>query len=108
VRLVLPMPVGMPHHLARWAAGADMSSLPTGLALGVRQYLGRAQQITPQSRELLGRQLAAQVQQYVAPPPPAHTRPEDFLAAVIASRRDRDLARLQREDQLRRRLTARR
>ena len=106
VRLVLPLPARMPPHLARWAATADISSLPVGLALGVRQYLGRVHEITPQSRAVLGNQLAEQVRPYVAPPPPAATSPEDFLAAVIASRRDRDLARLQREDQLRRRLTA--
>ena len=34
--------------------------------------------------------------------------PEAFLAAVVAARRDRDHARLVREDQLRRRLTVRR
>jgi uncharacterized RDD family membrane protein YckC len=107
VRLALPHPTQMPPQLARWAAAADISSLPVGLALGVRQYLGRVHEITPQSRALLGQQLATQVRAYVAPAPPANTPPEDFLAAVIASRRDRDLARLQREDQLRRRLTAR-
>ncbi len=108
VRLVLPFPARMPPHLARWAATADISSLPVGLALGVRQYLGRVHEITPESRAVLGNQLAEQVRAYVAPPPPAATSPEDFLAAVIAARRDRDLARLQREDQFRRKLTARR
>ena len=38
--------------------------------------------------------------------PPPGTPPWAFLAAVIASRRDRDLARLHREDALRRRLTS--
>ncbi len=108
VRLSLPSPPVMPPHLSRWATAADITSLPTGLALGVRQYLGRVDQITPASRDLLGRQLAERVQQHVAPPPPPGTRPEDFLAAVVATRRDRDLTRLQREDALRRRLTARR
>ncbi len=108
VALVLPPPVWMPRHLAQWAAGADISSLPVGLALGVRQYLGRVHQFTPASRALLGEQLATQVRLYVAPPPPPGTRADDFLAAVIAARRDRDFARLQREEALRRRLTARR
>ena len=46
--------------------------------------------------------------QYVAPVPPPGTPPEAYLAAVIASRRERDQARLAREAELRRRLTARR
>jgi len=108
VRLSLPMPVSMPPPLARWASTADISSLPTGLALAVRQFLGRVHQITPQSRDLIGRQLADQVMQYVAPAPPPNTPPDQFLAAVVASRRDRDLRRLQNEDALRRRLTAHR
>jgi hypothetical protein len=44
---------------------------------------------------------------YVAPPPPPGTQPWDFLAAVAAARRERDLARLHRDDALRARLTAR-
>jgi uncharacterized RDD family membrane protein YckC len=107
VRLVLPPPVWMPRHLAQWAAGADIASLPIGLSLAVRQYLGRVHQITPASRATIGEQLATQVRTHVAPEPPPGTTNEDFLAAVIAARRDRDAARLQREDALRRRLTSR-
>lgn len=108
VVLRLPQPTQMPPALARWAAGADIASLPTGLAIAIRQLLGRLHQITPESRSLLTADLAEQARAYVAPAPPTGTSPEDFLAAVIASRRDRDHARLVREDALRRRLTARR
>ena len=103
--LTLPAPAPMPHQLARWAAAADITSLPTGLALSVRQYLSRVHEITPQARTEVGGRLARQVSAYVAPAPPSGTPPEAFLAAVIATRRDRDLARLRREDALRRRLT---
>jgi hypothetical protein len=41
---------------------------------------------------------------YVAPPPPAGTHPETFLAAVLAERRRRDVARLAREQATRQRL----
>jgi hypothetical protein len=44
---------------------------------------------------------------YVAPPPPPGTTSWDYLAAVSSARRDRDLARLHRDDSLRARLTAR-
>lgn len=104
-RLALPPPVPMPAPLRGWAATADIAPLPTGLALAVRQYLGRIHQITPQSRVALAQRLAAQVQPFVSPPPPPGTPPEYFLAAVVAARRDRDWARLQREAELTRRLT---
>ncbi|WP_372729617.1 RDD family protein [Nocardioides sp.] len=108
VALRLAQPPRMPPPLAGWAATADIASLPTPLALGVRQYLGRLPQLDAASRTVLGARLAGQVQAYVAPPPPPGTPPEAFLAAVIAARRERDSARLQREDELRRRLTGRR
>ena len=106
VRLRLPPPTLMPPHLAGWARTADISSLPTGLALAVRQFLGRLPSIDPHSRALLGTRLADQVAEHVAPPPPPGTTPEAYLAAVVASRRERDQARLAREAEARRRLTA--
>jgi uncharacterized RDD family membrane protein YckC len=108
VRLRLAPPTPMPPPLADWARSADMTSLPTGLALAVRQFLGRLPTIDPASRASLGDRLAHQVQPFVAPAPPPGTPPEAFLAAVIASRRERDQARLAREAELRHRLTARR
>ena len=108
VRLRLAPPALMPPQLASWARTADMASLPTGLALAVRQYLGRLPAVDPASRVSIGTRLAEQVSDYVAPSPPPGTPPEAYLAAVIASRRERDQARLAREAELRRRLTARR
>jgi uncharacterized RDD family membrane protein YckC len=107
VHLRLPPPPQMPPQLAHWAAGADIASLPTGLALAIRQFLGRAPQIDPAARQSLGVRLADETRQYVAPAPPSGTPPEAFLAAVIAARRDRDHARLIREEQLRHRLLRR-
>ena len=107
VVLRLPMPAPMPPPLARWAASADIASLPTGLAVAVRQFLGRSGQIDPAVRHELAARLADQARPYVAPAPPPGTPPEAFLAAVIAARRDRDHQRLYREAMLRHRLTAR-
>jgi uncharacterized RDD family membrane protein YckC len=104
VRLRLTPPTLMPPPLAQWARSADMTSLPTGLALAVRQFLARLPTLDPQSRVTIGTRLADQVSEYVAPAPPPGTPPEAYLAAVIASRRERDQARLQREAELRRRL----
>lgn len=104
VALRLAQPALMPPHLVAWADGADMASLPTGLMLAVRQFLGRLPTIDDDSRSSIGARLADEVLTYVSPTPPVGTRPEDFLAAVIASRRQRDLARLEREAALRARL----
>lgn len=107
VALRLAPPTPMPPPLAGWARAADITALPTGLALAVRQYLGRAAGLDPASRQEIGAQLAAQVAAHVAPPPPPGTPDVAYLAAVVASRRERDTARLQRDAELRRRLGAR-
>lgn len=90
--------VPMPPRLAGWAAGADLGRLPDGLALSVRQFLVRAPGLHPASRIDLGGRLAAETARHVAPLPPAGTPPEEFLAAVIAARRDRDYTALVRTE----------
>jgi uncharacterized RDD family membrane protein YckC len=94
---LLPPPL-MPPPLAQWAAGADLAALPPGLAIAVRQFLGRAHGLTPASRHELGQSLLASVLPHVSPPPPAGVHAEYILAAVIADRRRRDAERLARED----------
>lgn len=108
VRLRLAPAALMPPHLQTWAQNADLATLPTGLALAIRQYLGRAATLDSRTRHDLGSRLAADVSAYVAPPPPPGTLPQDLLAAVMASRRERDMARLEREAAMRRRLVGER
>jgi uncharacterized RDD family membrane protein YckC len=107
VRLTLPAPAPMPHGLAGWAAAADVGTPPVGLTLAVRQYLGRLPELDASSRDRLGAMLSTRMAEYVAPAPPPGTTSWDFLAAVSAARRDRDLARLRRDEILRARLTDR-
>ncbi|PUB22912.1 putative RDD family membrane protein YckC [Promicromonospora sp. AC04] len=90
-------PVVMPQSLASWAHTADMRRLPDGLALAARQLLGRAARLAPESRARLADDLAGRIEPYVAPGPPAGTHPEAFLHAVLAERRERELAAGQRE-----------
>ncbi|MFT4265515.1 MAG: hypothetical protein QM572_19200, partial [Nocardioides sp.] len=52
----------------------------------------------------VGLRLCERTAALVAPPPPAGTPVDDFLAAVIAGRRERDAARFAREAALRERL----
>ncbi len=85
-------PIVCPPELEAWAQNADMRSLPDRTSLYARKYLARTATLTPQVRRELGLELAAEVEQYVAPRPPAGTHPERFLAAVLATRRDREYA----------------
>ena len=106
VRLRLAPPAPMPPELAAWARAADVAALPTGLALAIRQFLGRLAGLDPASRAAVGAGLAQQVSPYVAPPPPAGTPP----GVPRGRRRDPPRARparLGRERAFRERLTAR-
>lgn len=90
-------PVSMPPELAGWAMGADMGRIPDPLALAARSFLERAGSLNPGSRVRLGTRLADALSAHVAPPPPAGTYPERFIAAVLAERRRRSLARLSQQ-----------
>ncbi|WP_343909198.1 RDD family protein, partial [Nocardioides aquiterrae] len=70
VRLRLAAPPPMPPQLASWARHADLAALPTGLALAVRQFLGRYPSLDPASRVAVGARLGVAVREHVAPPPP--------------------------------------
>ena len=85
-------PLIMPPELAGWAARTDIRRLPGNLALTGRTFLQRTATLRPAARARLGADLAARVLPFVAPPPPADTHPERFLAAVLCERRDRELA----------------
>ncbi|WP_062463483.1 RDD family protein [Demequina soli] len=90
-RRALPR-LAMPATLAGWAATADITRLPDGLALTARMFLARAGTMHAPSRVRIGTRLSQQLATHVAPPPPAGTHPEDFLAAVLVARRDREQA----------------
>ncbi|NAZ86542.1 RDD family protein [Kineococcus sp. T90] len=91
----VPLPP-MPPELAGWAGSADIGRLPEGTVVAARQFLGRAASLHAASRGALGASLADALLAHVAPPPPAGTDPERFLAAVLVERRDRELVRLRR------------
>lgn len=107
VRLALPLPPPMPPPLAAWAADADVARPPAHLTLSVRQFLARAHTMEPRARHLLALRLADLLTDHVSPPPPPGTPPEAFCCAVLAARRERDVARLHREEQTRLRLLRR-
>jgi uncharacterized RDD family membrane protein YckC len=90
-----PAPQVMPPELAWWAQSLELSGLGPQQAEMARQYLARWSELTPQVRYEMGYRVAAEVISRIAPPPPAGAPPQQVLAAVLAERHRRELARLQ-------------
>jgi uncharacterized RDD family membrane protein YckC len=83
----------MPPALAGWAAQLDLSGLGNDLALSVRQFVARADDLTPAAREELGRRLVGAVTDVVGPAP-VGAPGWAVLSAVLAERRRREEQRL--------------
>ncbi|MCV7259651.1 RDD family protein [Mycobacterium shimoidei] len=90
----LPPPPAMPPSLSWWAASLQLSGLSGAQAELARQFLARAPQLEPHLRYQMACRIAADVLAHVAPPPPPGTPPHLALAAVLAERHRRELARL--------------
>jgi uncharacterized RDD family membrane protein YckC len=89
-----PPSLSMPPWLATWAAELDVAAVPDGVALAVRQYLGRYGELNEGARDQLGAQLAQQVSGYLGVPLPTDTWAATYLSAVLAERRNRELGRM--------------
>lgn len=85
---LLPPPLIMPPELQEWANQVDITRLTGTLAWRTRQFLNTTTELAPEHRIALGTSLAMQVQEFISIPPPPHTHPERFLAAVLVLRRD--------------------
>jgi uncharacterized RDD family membrane protein YckC len=103
---LLPAPT-MPPPLGQWAMQADIATLPPSLAIAMRQFLGRSNQLAPAVRDRVGRELFVAAMKHVSPAPPPMIHHEHVLAAILADRRRRDAQRLAREDARRARLVPR-
>ncbi len=91
-RMTAPPP--MPPSLAWWASSLQLSGLDSDRAELARQFLTRAPQLDPRMRDEMAQRVAGEVLARVAPPPPPGTPPQYLLAAVLAERHRRELARL--------------
>jgi uncharacterized RDD family membrane protein YckC len=87
-------PPAMPPSLAWWASSLQLSGLNAGQAEVARQFLSRATQLDRQLRQQMAYRIAGDVVSRIAPPPPPGAPPELVLAAVLAERHRRELARL--------------
>ncbi len=90
----LVAPPAMPPSLAWWASALQLSGLNAGQAEIARQFLSRAPQLDRQLRQQMAYRIAGDVVSHIAPPPPAGAPPELVLAAVLAERHRRELARM--------------
>nr|WP_230325208.1 RDD family protein [Mycobacteroides abscessus] len=90
----LPPPPMMPPQLAQWAQSLQLSGLTSDQADLARQFLNRAGQLAPHTRDQMLYQISTDVLASIAPPPPRGTPPQFMLAAVLAERHRRALAQM--------------
>lgn len=90
----LPPPPMMPPQLAQWAQSLQLSGLTSDQADLARQFLNRAGQLAPHTRDQMLYQISTDVLASIAPPPPPGTPPQFMLAAVLAERHRRALAQM--------------
>jgi hypothetical protein len=91
----LTPPPLMPPQLAWWASSLQLSGLGAEQADLARQFLSRASQLDPAMRDQMAYRITSDVVAQISPPPPPGTPPQLVLAAVLAERHRRELARLQ-------------
>lgn len=79
---------GVPPSLQQWSVIADVARMPDGLSRRIAQFLAQAARLTPEARERIALELAAETARWVLPVPPGSA--ELFLAAVVVVRRERE------------------
>lgn len=94
---VNPMMLPVPPHMAAWTQIADIGRVPDDLAAQSARLLRNVESggrsANRQALTAVGDQLAHQMVAHVSPAPPT-TSSIDFLAAVMAERRNREYQRL--------------
>ncbi|MGW6546423.1 RDD family protein [Streptomyces massasporeus] len=82
-----------PPWLAGRFSGLDLSAVPDGLWLAVRQYLTRMQQLDPQVGRSMAERLASDLAERTGAPVPQGVPPAAYLAAVVQERQAREARR---------------
>ncbi|MFF4491503.1 RDD family protein [Streptomyces sp. NPDC001544] len=82
-----------PPWLAGRFSGLDLSGVPDGLWLAVRQYLTRMQQLDPQVGWAMAERLAADLTARTGAPVPQDVPPAAYLAGVLHERQAREARR---------------
>lgn len=89
---VMPVPPPPPWLAGRFG-GLDLSAVPDGLWLAIRQYLTRMNQLDPQVGASMAARLADDLVARTGAPPPVGVPAAAFLMAVVHERQSRDAAR---------------
>ncbi|MFE9637353.1 RDD family protein [Streptomyces sp. NPDC006463] len=89
---VMPVPPPPPWLAGRFS-GLDLSAVPDGLWLAIRQYLTRMNQLDPQVGAAMAARLADDLVSRTGAPPPTGVPAAAFLMAVVHERQSRDAAR---------------
>lgn len=79
-----------PPWVAQEFAGLDLSRVPEGLWLAIRQFLGRAGQLDPVVARSMAERLGSDLCGWTGTPAPRGMPAEVFLAGVTAERRARE------------------
>ncbi|WP_369271459.1 RDD family protein [Streptomyces sp. R11] len=82
-----------PPWLVGRFSGLDLSAVPDGLWLAIRQYLTRMQQLDPQVGWSMAEQLATDLAARTGTPAPQGVPPAAYLAAVLQERQAREARR---------------
>ncbi|MEU3251445.1 RDD family protein [Streptomyces sp. NPDC006997] len=82
-----------PPWLAGRFSGLDLSAVPDGLWLAVRQYLTRMQQLDPRVGWAMAERLAGDLAERTGAPVPPGVPPAVYLAAVVQERQAREVRR---------------
>ncbi len=82
-----------PHWLAGRFSALDLSAVPDGLWLAVRQYLTRMGQLDPQVGQAMAERLASDLVARTGSPVPGGVPAAAYLAAVLHERQARDARR---------------
>lgn len=77
----------VPWGLQEWAAGLDLTQVDDQLALAVRQFVLRAESLTPAAQQDLGEHLRRRLCAVIAPYPPPEIPTPVLLVTVLAERR---------------------
>ncbi|WP_329495228.1 RDD family protein [Kitasatospora herbaricolor] len=89
-----PLPPQLMQALGGELVALDLSAVPEGLWLAVRQFLGRLTQLDPEIAQTMAVRLTADLVASTGHPAPVGVHPAAYLGAVLAERQRREWARV--------------